>query len=87
MDTLILSEDYKIEIPEEVRKKMSLEPMVKLQMIVFDGRIELIPVRPMAEMRGFLKGFDPEFKREGDEKGSRFAEFLSGPIHVEKSSG
>ncbi len=68
MDTLVLSEDYKVEIPKHIRERMSLEPGVKLEVIVFDGRIELVPVRPMAEMRGFLKGFDPEFEREGGDR-------------------
>jgi hypothetical protein len=32
--------------------------------ISFDDRIELVPIRPMRKMRGFLKGFDPSFKRD-----------------------
>ncbi|MGE0683530.1 MAG: AbrB family transcriptional regulator, partial [Candidatus Binatia bacterium] len=29
-------------------------------------RIELIPVRPVKQMRGFLKGIDTTIVREGD---------------------
>jgi hypothetical protein len=36
----------------------------RLQVISFDDRIELIPVRAMRSMRGFLKGFDARFTRE-----------------------
>jgi hypothetical protein len=35
-----------------------------MAVIAFDGVIRLVPVRPMREMRGFLKGLDPSFCRE-----------------------
>jgi hypothetical protein len=31
-----------------------------------ETRIELIPVRPIKKMRGFLKGIDTSVPREGD---------------------
>jgi hypothetical protein len=34
--------------------------------ITYDDRIELIPQRPMSEMRGFLKGIDVDIPREED---------------------
>jgi len=34
--------------------------------MVYEGRIELIPVRPISELRGFLKGKIPPFEREED---------------------
>jgi hypothetical protein len=47
---------------------MRLRPGEKLQVISFDDRIELIPVRPMSKMRGFLKGFDRSFRREKEDR-------------------
>jgi hypothetical protein len=47
---------------------MHLQPGEKFQVIGFEDRIELIPVRPMSEMRGFLKGLDPEFSREKEDR-------------------
>jgi hypothetical protein len=38
----------------------------KIQMIAYRNRIELIPIKPIAQMRGFLKGIDTEVIREGD---------------------
>ena len=38
----------------------------KLKVIEYDGRIELIPDRDISELRGFLKGINTEFEREGD---------------------
>jgi hypothetical protein len=35
-------------------------------MIAFDDRIEMIPVRQISEMKGFLKGIDTAVERETD---------------------
>lgn len=45
---------------------MRLQAGQKLQVIEHEGRIELIPDRDIAELRGFLKGINTEFKREED---------------------
>lgn len=45
---------------------MQLRPGQKMQVIEYDGRIEMIPERDIAELRGFLKGINTEFKREED---------------------
>jgi len=37
-----------------------------MRIIEYEGRIELIPDRDIAELRGFLKGIDTRFKREKD---------------------
>jgi hypothetical protein len=34
--------------------------------IQYEDRIELIPIRPTREMRGFLKGIDTTIEREPD---------------------
>ena len=68
MDTVILSPKFQVVIPRRVRERIGLRPGEKLQVISFDDRIELIPIRPMSEMKGFLKGMDPTFKRD---KGDR----------------
>ena len=38
----------------------------KIQMLTYGNRIELIPIKPMKELRGFLKGMDTSVKREKD---------------------
>jgi hypothetical protein len=45
---------------------MHLRPGQKMQVVEYEGRIELIPDRDIAELRGFLKGINTEFAREGD---------------------
>ena len=45
---------------------MKLTPGQKIQMLLYEDRIELIPVRPIKKMRGFLKGMDTSVPRETD---------------------
>ena len=46
MDTVTISPKYKIVIPKSVRSALRLSPGQKVQVIPYDNRIELIPVRP-----------------------------------------
>jgi AbrB family looped-hinge helix DNA binding protein len=67
MDTVTVSPKYQVVIPLAVRKRMQIRPGERLQVVSFDDRIELVPIRPMREMKGFLKGLDRSFRRdEGD---------------------
>jgi AbrB family looped-hinge helix DNA binding protein len=68
MTAVTISPKYQVVIPRDVREKMGLYPGEKLQVISFDDRIELVPVRPMRKMKGFLKGLDPRFERERDDR-------------------
>jgi AbrB family looped-hinge helix DNA binding protein len=64
MDTVTVSPKFQVVIPQRVRERVGLKPGTKLQVISFDDRIELVPLRPMREMKGFLKGLDGVFQRE-----------------------
>ncbi|MGA1791329.1 MAG: AbrB/MazE/SpoVT family DNA-binding domain-containing protein [bacterium] len=68
MDSVTLSPKYQVVIPRHVRERLGLRPGEKLQVISFDNRIELIPIRPMRQMKGFLKGFEARFEREKDDR-------------------
>jgi AbrB family looped-hinge helix DNA binding protein len=68
MESITLSSKYQVVIPRRIRDKMALRPGEKLQVVGFDDRIELVRVRPMAETRGFLKGLDPSFEREDEDR-------------------
>lgn len=61
-----ISPKYQIVIPKEVRKSLQLKPGQRVQIIVFGSRIEVIPERDIAEMRGFLRGMSTEFGPEGE---------------------
>jgi AbrB family looped-hinge helix DNA binding protein len=61
-----VSPKFQVVIPKPIREKLSLSPGQRIQVIVHDGRIELIPLRPIKEMRGFLKGINTTVEREAD---------------------
>ena len=66
MTTVTISPKYQVVIPKEIRDKLNHEPGPKVQAIDYDNRIELIPLRPMNQMRGFLKGIRTDVPREKD---------------------
>jgi AbrB family looped-hinge helix DNA binding protein len=63
MQPVELSSKFQIVIPEEARQSLNLTSGQKLQVLLYQGRIELIPIKPMAELRGFLKGIDTTVER------------------------
>lgn len=66
MGSVTISPKYQVVIPKRIRAQLGLEPGQKIQAIAYEGRIELIPVRPMRQMRGFLRGIDTSVEREAD---------------------
>jgi AbrB family looped-hinge helix DNA binding protein len=66
MQTVTVSPKFQVVIPKEIREAMRLRPGQKLKVIEYEGRIELIPDRDISELKGFLKGINTEFEREGD---------------------
>jgi AbrB family looped-hinge helix DNA binding protein len=66
MNTVTVSPKFQVVIPLAVREALGLRPGEKLRVMRYEGRVELIPVRPIRKMRGFLKGMDTAIGREGD---------------------
>ena len=66
MSTVTISPKYQVVIPKEIREKLGLTPGQKVQTIVFEDRIELIPVKHIKKMKGFLRGIDTQVPREVD---------------------
>ena len=66
MAAVTVSPKFQVVIPKEVREKLGLSPGQRVQVVVYGDRIELIPVKPVKRMRGFLKGIDTRVPREGD---------------------
>ena len=66
METVKLSPKYQIVVPKPIRDALALEPGQYLEMIVVDGRIEMVVVPSMAEARGFLRGIDTTVPRDDD---------------------
>jgi AbrB family looped-hinge helix DNA binding protein len=66
MDTTTVSTKFQVVIPLRVRRALGIRPGQKVQVIPYEGRIELIPLEPIKRTRGFLKGIDTTVERESD---------------------
>ena len=66
MDRVKVSPKYQIVIPKEVREALDLRPGQEVAVLRHRGRIELIPMSPIKEMRGLLRGIDSTIEREPD---------------------
>ena len=66
METVTVSPDFQIEIPRAARESLGIQPGQKIQVLLYNNRIEFIPVKPISQMRGFLEGIDTTLEREND---------------------
>ena len=66
MEVVTVSPKFQIVIPQRVRESIGLQVGQKVQVVIYDNRIELIPIRPIASYRGFLRGIDTAIEREAD---------------------
>lgn len=66
MTAVTVSPKFQVVIPKEVRESMGIFSGQKIQVLTYQNRIELIPIKPMKKMKGFLKGIDTEVSRDKD---------------------
>lgn len=66
MDVVTISPEFQVAIPRRVRERLKLLPGQRMQVLVYDGRVELIPLRSAKSLRGFLEGIDTEVDRDAD---------------------
>jgi len=66
MTTVTVSTKYQVVIPEDVRKSMGVRPGEKFQVMNYGGRVQLIPLRRMRDMKGILRGMNTTLAREAD---------------------
>ena len=66
MQAVTVSPKFQVVIPLAVREAMGLLPGVKLQVVHYENRIELIPIRSSKSLRGSLKGLNTDVPREAD---------------------
>jgi AbrB family looped-hinge helix DNA binding protein len=62
MNQVTLSNKYQISIPKEIREKIGLKAGVSFEIIAYSNRIELVPIKPIKN----LKGIDTNIIREED---------------------
>ena len=66
MKTVTVSSKFQVTIPKTIREELNLVPGEQLHAFRYLNRIELIPVRPIEEFRGCLRGIDTNIEREDD---------------------
>jgi len=66
MTAVTVSPKYQVVIPKEVREAMGIFSGQKIQVLTYKNRIELIPIKPMKKLKGFLKGIDTGVSRAKD---------------------
>ncbi len=66
MNTVTISPKYQVVIPREIREKLGLQPGQKVHVVAYEGRVEMIPLVPVSDLRGFTPGIDTHVDREDD---------------------
>jgi AbrB family looped-hinge helix DNA binding protein len=66
METSTVSPKFQIVIPLRVRRLLGIRPGQKVQVIPYEGRVEIVPLKPVKQARGLLKGIDTSIEREPD---------------------
>ncbi len=66
MTAVTVSPKFQVVIPKEIRESMGIVSGQKVQIMTYQNRIELIPLKPMKELRGALKGIDTTVERDSD---------------------
>ena len=66
MTTVTVSPKYQVVIPKEIRESMGIVSGQKIQVLTYKNRIELIPIKPIKKLRGFLKDINTDVVREKD---------------------
>ena len=68
MDSVTVSTKFQVVIPQAVRERLHVRPGQKMRVIAYDDKVILIPVRPIKEARGSLKGIDTDVQREEEDR-------------------
>jgi AbrB family looped-hinge helix DNA binding protein len=68
MESVTVSPKFQVVIPQKVRQRLNVKPGQKMRVIAYDDQIVLIPVRPIQEARGTLKGIDTDVQREDEDR-------------------
>ena len=66
MSSVKVSSKFQVVIPKEIRESLQIRPGLRMQVVQYENRIELIPEKDISELEGFLKGIDTTFDREDD---------------------
>jgi len=66
MSEVIVSPKFQVVIPKAVRDAVAIRPGQRVQVIAHGNRIELVPLRPIQELRGSLEDISDSVERDPD---------------------
>ncbi len=66
METVTISPKFQVVIPKSIREALHLRPGQKVQAIQYGHRIELVPIVPLRQLMGSLRGIDTHVPRDAD---------------------
>jgi len=66
MSKAVVSSKYQIVIPKNIREDIGLKIGTTLEIITYGNRIELIPIGPITNLKGYIKGINTDIDREDD---------------------
>ncbi len=66
MQTVKVSPKFQVVIPRAARESLGIRAGQRVQVLVYENRLEFIPVQNMKKMRGFLRGIDTGVERDED---------------------
>ena len=68
MERVKVSPKFQILIPKNVRKNLHIKAGMEMQMLESGNCIQLVPLEPIENLRGFVKGIDPDIQRDEDDR-------------------
>lgn len=68
MDSVTVSPKFQVVIPQKVREALHVKPGQKMRALAYDNQLIFIPIRPIRESRGSLKGIDTTIERDEEDR-------------------
>jgi AbrB family looped-hinge helix DNA binding protein len=68
METVKVSEKYQVVIPEKLRKAAGIKPGDKMVVMAKHGILQYVPVRPIKETKGIIRGLDSSGIRDESDR-------------------
>jgi AbrB family looped-hinge helix DNA binding protein len=66
MPVVKVSPKFQVVIPKEIRENSGIKAGSKMEIFIYDGRIELVPLKPIRNLKGSLPGLDTNIDRDSD---------------------
>ena len=66
MPIVKVSPKFQVVIPKEIRENSGIKVGSKMDMFVYDGRIELVPIKSIKSLKCSLPGIDTKIQRDSD---------------------